>query len=65
VIFELGLFMGRLGRWRTFILNQSDAGTKMPSDLSGVTSATYDTTGPGPTGATDPPSGRPATASGR
>src|ERR1043166_2220797 len=41
VIFELGLFMGRLGRSRTFILHQSDARVKIPSDLAGVTSALY------------------------
>jgi len=42
VIFELGLFMGRLGRSRTFILHQSNARLKIPTDLSGVTTATYD-----------------------
>jgi hypothetical protein len=41
VIFELGLFMGRLGRERTFILYQVDADLKIPTDLSGVTMATY------------------------
>lgn len=40
VIFELGLFMGRLGRSRTFILHQADA-VRIPTDLSGVTTATY------------------------
>ena len=42
VLFELGLFMGRLGRSRTFILHQSNARLKIPSDLSGVTTATYE-----------------------
>lgn len=42
VIFELGLFMGRLGRSRTFILHQSNAKVKIPSDLSSVTTATYE-----------------------
>jgi len=42
VIFELGLFMGRLGRSRTFILHQSNARLKIPTDLSGVTTATYE-----------------------
>ena len=42
VIFELGLFMGRLGRSRTFILYQADARLKIPTDLSGVTMATYE-----------------------
>jgi predicted nucleotide-binding protein with TIR-like domain len=42
VIFELGLFMGHLGRARTFILHQSNARLKIPTDLSGVTTATYE-----------------------
>ena len=42
VIFELGLFMGRLGRSRTFIVSQAGGKMKMPSDLDGVTIATYD-----------------------
>jgi hypothetical protein len=42
VIFELGLFMGRLGRTRTFIVHQTGAQVKMPSDLAGVTTAQYD-----------------------
>jgi hypothetical protein len=42
VIFELGLFMGRLGRERTFILSQTHANLKIPTDLSGVTMATYE-----------------------
>src|SRR5579859_1928219 len=41
VVFELGLFMGKLGRDRTFILHQADSGLKVPSDLSGVTTAQY------------------------
>lgn len=41
VVFELGLFMGRLGRDRTFILHQSDSRMKIPSDLSGVITAQY------------------------
>lgn len=42
VVFELGLFMGRLGRSRTFLLHQSGAGIKIPTDLAGVTTATYE-----------------------
>lgn len=42
VIFELGLFMGHLGRSRTIVLHQSGATVKIPTDLSGVTTATYD-----------------------
>jgi hypothetical protein len=42
VMFELGLFMGRLGRSRTFIVCTSDAHIKLPTDLAGVTIARYD-----------------------
>lgn len=35
VIFELGLFMGGLGRSRTFIVHQAESELKMPSDLLG------------------------------
>ena len=41
VIFELGLFMGGLGRSRTFIVHQAESELKMPSDLLGVSTATY------------------------
>ena len=41
VIFELGLFMGGLGRERTFMVHQAEAQIKMPTDLSGVTTAQY------------------------
>jgi predicted nucleotide-binding protein len=39
VLFELGLFMGRLGPSRTFIVHQE--GVKIPSDLAGVLIAKY------------------------
>jgi hypothetical protein len=42
ILFELGLFMGYLGRSRTFIMHQTNPKLKLPSDLSGVTTATYD-----------------------
>src|SRR5829696_6294715 len=42
VLFELGLFMGRLGRSRTFVLHQATTELKIPSDLSGLVTATYD-----------------------
>ena len=35
------MFKGRLGRERTFMLHQADAALKIPSDLAGVTAATY------------------------
>jgi hypothetical protein len=41
VLFELGLFMGRLGRARTFLVHQSGVDIKIPTDLSGVTAAVY------------------------
>ena len=41
VMFELGLFMGRLGRARTFIVCSDHKDMKLPSDLAGVTIATY------------------------
>ena len=41
VLFECGLFMGRLGRERTFIIYDADQALKIPSDLAGVTHAKY------------------------
>ena len=41
VLFELGLFMGRLGRKRAFIVNEEAADLKLPSDLAGIARATY------------------------
>lgn len=41
VLFELGLFMGRLGRERTFILHEDAPNLKMPSDLAGIARVTY------------------------
>jgi Predicted nucleotide-binding protein containing TIR-like domain len=40
VLLELGLFLGHLGRDRTFIVLDPDA-VKIPTDLAGVTLATY------------------------
>lgn len=37
VIFELGLFMGSLGRNRTFVVNPHGSDLKIPSDLAGLT----------------------------
>lgn len=42
LVFELGLFMGRLGRARTFVICADDARLKMPSDLAGISVARYD-----------------------
>jgi hypothetical protein len=41
VIFELGLFMGRLGRSRVFVVHEENAALKLPSDLSGITLLHY------------------------
>jgi hypothetical protein len=41
VIFELGLFMGRLGRSRVFIIHEQDANLKLPSDLAGIMISPY------------------------
>ncbi|HST23991.1 MAG TPA: nucleotide-binding protein [Blastocatellia bacterium] len=42
VIFELGLFMGRLGPRRTFIFYDKSVDLKLLSDLVGITKAEYD-----------------------
>jgi CAP12/Pycsar effector protein, TIR domain len=41
VLIELGLFIGGLGRTRTFIVVDRTARLKLPSDLAGITPATY------------------------
>ena len=41
VIFELGLFMGRLGRHRAVLMEPRGEGIKLPSDLAGVTTIPY------------------------
>lgn len=41
VIFELGLFIGRIGRQRSFLVEPRGEEAKLPSDLSGITSITY------------------------
>ena len=40
-IFELGLFMGRLERNRTFIVKEHSSDVKIPTDLLGITPLTY------------------------
>ncbi len=42
VIFELGMFIGRLGRDRTFMLTSARSTVRLPSDLIGLTTARYD-----------------------
>lgn len=41
VLFELGLFMGSLGRKRTFIVHAQGEDLKLPSDLAGITMSSY------------------------
>lgn len=41
VLFELGLFMGALGRQKTFMVHCRDIQLDLPSDLAGVTAATF------------------------
>lgn len=42
VLFELGLFMGRLGRSRTFVVYDTHKPPRVISDLKGITFAPYD-----------------------
>jgi hypothetical protein len=46
LVFELGLFFGRLGRDRCFLIQRSDLDLKLPSDLLGIEPAQF-STGPG------------------
>jgi CRP/FNR family cyclic AMP-dependent transcriptional regulator len=41
VVFELGLFMGRLDRERAFIVKEHRTDIKIPTDLLGITAITY------------------------
>ena len=42
VLFEFGLFIGRMGRERVFFLLPTDGDLHLPSDLLGVTAGRYD-----------------------
>lgn len=43
VVFELGLFMGKLGRTRTFfVAPKGQTNLRIPTDLAGITVGTYD-----------------------
>jgi predicted nucleotide-binding protein len=41
VVFELGLFMGKLGRQRAILMEPREEKVKLPSDLSGITTIAY------------------------
>lgn len=41
VVFELGLFMGRLGQDRAILVEPRDRDIKLPSDLAGITTVNY------------------------
>ena len=41
VIFELGFFMGRLGRTRAILMEPRGEDVKLPSDLTGITTIAY------------------------
>ena len=41
VIFELGLFMGRLGVQRAILMEPRGTDVKLPSDMAGVTTVSY------------------------
>jgi hypothetical protein len=43
VLLELGLFMAKLGRTRTYLVSPSDQPIRIPSDLLGVTTVSYET----------------------
>lgn len=44
VIFELGLFIGKIGRNRTFVIIPDKADLHIPTDLLGITLGKFDTT---------------------
>jgi predicted nucleotide-binding protein len=44
VIFEAGLFIGKIGRQRSFIVRPRNVQMQIPSDLNGLTVADYDST---------------------
>lgn len=41
VVFELGLFMGSLGRQRAILMEPKGVKLKLPSDLAGITTIKY------------------------
>jgi hypothetical protein len=65
VIFELGLFAGRLGLERCFVVRPRLEKLHLPSDLAGITTATYDPARPQPRSALGPACNDIADAIGR
>jgi CRP/FNR family transcriptional regulator, cyclic AMP receptor protein len=47
VLFELGIFMGKLTRHRAILVHPRITGLKLPSDLQGLSLASYDPGNPG------------------
>ncbi|HKY35141.1 MAG TPA: nucleotide-binding protein [Polyangiaceae bacterium] len=45
VLFELGMFVGRLGPERTFLVHDRSAAPRIPSDLKGIQVASYESRG--------------------
>lgn len=50
VVFELGLFAGTLGRKRCFLVHDREQKIDLPSDLAGITPATFRVQGTGDLG---------------
>ena len=46
VIFEAGLFIGTLTRFKAFIIQPRNEKVQLPNDLAGLTTATYDSAAP-------------------
>jgi predicted nucleotide-binding protein len=62
VVFELGLFAGKLGRRRAFVLQPSRGAVSLPSDLHGIATATYDPQESNPDARLGPPCNKIRTA---
>ena len=54
VVFEAGLFIGAIGHHNAFLLCDSRARLKLPSDLAGITYATFDSSAANPAEAIAP-----------
>jgi predicted nucleotide-binding protein len=54
IVFELGLFMGALTRYRTFLVVPRGIDIKIPTDLLGINCVAYDLAAPTPQAAAQP-----------